>query len=405
MSQRGMSSFASIRLIGLVLAVLSFAPAVFAGDADDIAAAKQKKWAAIDTGAFADSIHHAVMKNKGQKAGYERYAPDRIVHIAENLLAYQNGDGGWPKNIDWLKPLSDEERAALPHGEPGTTWQDSTLDNSNTWSQIGYLAQVYRQTRLKRYADSALKAIDYVLKGQRPSGGWRGADVEAITFNDDAMAGVLRTLKSVIDDTQLYDFVDPARRASALKEYEKGIRCTLDCQIKVNGRLTAWCQQHDHETLKPIWARSFEPPSLTACESTDVVRMLMEIDKPSPEVIRAVQAAVAWLDKVKIPGLRIEKAPAEPIEYKYHYADFDYVEVKDPHAPPIWTRHYDLETETPIFCDRDRKITRNFADLQRERRTGTAWYGHWPEKLLAKEYPVWQKNWAPDDNVLKKENH
>lgn len=135
------------------------------------------------------------------------------------------------------------------------------------------------------------------------------------------------------------------------------------------------------------------------------VRLLMEIDNPSPEVVRAVQSAVAWFDKVKITGLRIEKVPAEPVEFKYHYSDFDYVEVKDPNAPPLWARYYDLETERPIFCNRDGKITRNFSDLQRERRTGYPWYGYWPAKLLDKEYPVWQKKWAPDDNVLIDRNH
>ncbi len=365
-----------------------------AGDDDEVTAAKAKMWTAIDIHSLGSSIHHAVMKYPGQKAPYARCEPVQIVDIAENLLAFQNGDGGWPVNIDWLKAFPDSELADLPHGQEGKTGKKSTLDNDNTWSQIGYLAHVYQQTHLKRYADSALKGIDYLLREQRPSGGWRGADVEAVTFNDGVMVGVLEALKAAAEMRPLYDFVDKERCAAARKGYAKGIDCILDCQIKVDGRLTAWCEQHDHDTLKPIWARTFEPPSITPDESVGVVRLLMRIENPPPEVVTAIKSAVAWFDKVKITGLKIEKAPAEPVTYKWHWTDCDYVETKDPSAPPIWARYYDCETEAPIFCNRERKITPNFAELDRERRTGMPWYGYWPAKLMEKEYPAWERKTA-----------
>jgi len=368
--------------------------------AEDVETAKAKPWNPIDVRSFHDCIHHAVAKFKGQTPPYGQYKPEQIIHIAENLLAYQNADGGWPENIDWLKPLKQEELLALPHAQPGKSVGQSTLDNSNIWPQVGYLAEVYGQTKMERYACSALKGIEYLLREQRASGGWRGWDVDAITFNDQVMAGVLRTLKAVADNRQRYSFVDDTMRSAAKTQYDKGIRCVLDCQIKVNGRLTAWCQQHDHKDLKPIWARTFEPPSITADESVGVLRVLMAIDHPSPEVIRSVQAGIAWLDKVKIPGLRLEKVPAQPVTFDYHYSDFDYIEVQDPAAPCIWARYYDLEEEKPTFCNRDYKLTRHFSEIARERRTGYPWYGYWPATLLVKEYPRWQKKWASGENVL-----
>ena len=42
----------------------------------------------------------------------EWYASAEALRIADNLLLYQRASGGWPKNIDMAKPLSD--RAALP---------------------------------------------------------------------------------------------------------------------------------------------------------------------------------------------------------------------------------------------------------------------------------------------------
>ena len=239
----GRTSSVIVTFVILVALPLSLAHNVAAEGTEDVAAAKAKEWQAIDTGPLHSGIHHAVMKFKGQKAPYPQYKPTQIIHIAETLLAYQNGDGGWPANVDWTRVFSEEELATLPHGQDGKTGKKSTLDNDNTWSQIGYLAQVYRQTHLKRYADSALKGIGYLLREQRSSGGWRGADVEAITFNDNVMVGALRTLKAVLEERDLYDFVDEERRIDAKKAYTKGIQCILDCQIKIGERLTAWCEK------------------------------------------------------------------------------------------------------------------------------------------------------------------
>lgn len=362
--------------------------------------AKSKRWEPIATGAFADSIHHAVMVYEDQETPYERYLPEQIVHIAENLLAWQNLDGGWPKNKDWLRVLTPKERAELPHGQ--RAGEPSTLDNRNTWSQVEYLARVHQRTGLKRYADSAIRGIEYLLAQQRDSGGWRGADVEAITFNDDVMAGVLGTLKTALENRELYSFVDDSLRSKGANAYEKGLDCVLKCQIKVGDRLTAWGQQHDHKSSNPVWGRTFEPPSIASAESVEVVRFLMSIENPSPAIIQAVQSAVAWFDHVKLEGLRVVEIPAEPVRFPFHWSDSDLVAVQDPQAPPIWTRFYDLKTEQPIFCTRDMKITTDYTELGRERRTGYSWYGYWPARLLAEDYPIWREKWAQPD-VLKRE--
>jgi len=302
---------------------ISCIPVCIAAEPEEVIAAKAKQWEPISTGAFADSIHHVIMRYEERKPPYKQYKTEQIIHIAENLLAWQNSDGGWPKNKDWLKIMSPEELAALPQEKNENPYNFSTLDNGSTWSQIDYLARVWQRTGLKRYADGALKGIHYILESQRDSGGWRGADVE------------------------------------------------------------------------PIGARSFEPSSIVTSESVGVVSLLMSIDHPTPDIIDAVQAAVTWFKKVGIEGLRLEKKPSEPVKFTYHWANFDLVEVQDPEAPIIWTRYYDLKTEEPIFCTRKGEITKNFTDLSMERRTGYAWYGYWPNRVLESSYPEWQQKWAP----------
>ena len=63
--------------------------------------------------------------------------------------------------------------------------------------------------------------------------------------------------------------------------------------------------------------------------------------------------------------------------------------MQDSSAPPIWTRYYELETNKPLFANRDGNKVYQLSDVSRERRTGYAWYGYWPAKLLNFEYPKW----------------
>ena len=51
----------------------------------------------------ADGIHHWNLEHPDRT--YARYAPEQYKEIADNFIAYQNKDGGWPKNIDWLAIL------------------------------------------------------------------------------------------------------------------------------------------------------------------------------------------------------------------------------------------------------------------------------------------------------------
>lgn len=73
-----------------------------------------------------------------------------------------------------------------------------------------------------------------------------------------------------------------------------------------------------------------------------------------------------------------------------HTADFDVVVVSDTAAPPLWARHYEIGTNRPIVAGRDAVKKYRLADIERERRTGTRWYGGWPQPLLIEEYPTWR---------------
>jgi PelA/Pel-15E family pectate lyase len=159
----------------------------------------------------------------------------------------------------------------------------------------------------------------------------------------------------------------------------------------VDGKPTAWCAQHDHETLEPQKARSYELASLSGGESVGIVRFLMQIENPSDEVIRAIEAAVAWFEKSKLEGIKVVrvKDPTKPRGY-------DKIVVEDPTAPPMWARFYDIQTNQPIFCSRDGIPRRTLAEISYERRNGYSWLGYYAQALLQKDLPAWKSRLGRD---------
>ena len=195
--------------------------------------------------------------------------------------------------------------------------------------------------------------------------------------------GVMRLLRDIAAKKPDYLFVDEERRAKAAVAVEKGIACILKTQIVVEGKRTVWCAQHDEVTFAPVNARTFELASLSGGESVGIVRFLMSINQPSPEVVESIKAAVEWFEKSKLTGIKwVSKEDRS-----------DRVVVQDQSAPPLWARFYDIQTNRPIFVGRDGIVKYSVAEIERERRNGYAWYVDSPGDLLSKDYPKWlEKN-------------
>jgi PelA/Pel-15E family pectate lyase len=271
--------------------------------------------------------------------------------------------------------------------------QDTTFDNGSTHTEVQFLARVFRATEDERYKEAALNGIDFMLKAQHQTGGWpqtyplasRGYS-RYITFNDDAMIGVMTVLHKIAQGDELYCFVDQERRERAAIAVQNGIACILQTQIVVENKLTAWCAQHDHRTLKPQQARAYEYPSISGSESVGVVRFLMSIDDPSPEVVAAIVGAIAWFKKAVLTGIRVERITDNSLSKGY-----DLVVVKDESAPPLWARFYEIGTNKPIYANADGAIQESLADLSYERRVGYRWLTDRPASLVYEDYPAWKQ--------------
>lgn len=326
---------------------------------------------------------HAISWRRAQRQDAEWFATDEGRQVVANVIAFQLPCGGWDKNIDMASPLDDDRRAALA-ARPDR----GTIDNGATVMPLRFLARAVSETDNAEAKAAFLRGLDYLLEAQHDNGGWpmyyplrRGGYYSYIHFNDNGMTNVLELLDDVVRDRRRFAFVDEARRQHCADAVQRGVQCILQCQVIVDGRRTAWCAQHDNETLQPAKARSYELPSLSGQESVGLVRFLMSIEEPTPEVVAAIEGAVDWLQRVKMTGQRVEWVRSDE--------GVDRIVVEDPDAGPLWARFYEIGTNRPMFVGRDGIIRDRLADIERERRLGYAYLGSWPQELLTEDYPAW----------------
>lgn len=306
--------------------------------------------------------------------------------VAHNILLYQKSCGGWPKNQRMEDTLDEAHEAALV--DEKDLLQESTIDNGATTTELAFLAKIYSANPKEEYKAAFAKGFKFLKRMQLKNGGWpqfyqRKGYYSHITYNDNAMVNVLNLLKKIAERDSLYMAIttnDQAQQAAQM--FEKGVECILKTQIVVEGKRTAWCAQHDEITLKPAKARAYELPSFSGLESAEIVKLLMNIKKPSNEIVDAVNGAMAWFDRAKILGKRLET-------FTNNQGKSDRRLVADDSAAPIWARFYNLEDMRPYVCDRDGVKKYDIAEIGYERRNGYGWYGDWPAELYPK-YEKWK---------------
>ena len=318
------------------------------------------------------------------------YQTDEAARIADQVILFQKENGGWEKNVDMAVMLSAKERAELAARR--TEISETTIDNRTTYPQVAYLGRVITASMLKssppsnfpKYKEAFNKGLDYLLASQYENGGFpqffplKKGYYTHITFNDDAMIGVLRVLRQIAQAEEDFKFVDAERRTRAVRAVEKAVPLILKLQIIVGGKKTVWAAQYDEITLEPAAARKFEPISLTSAESVGIVRYLMQETVQTPAIVEAVEAAIKWFRDNRIDGFRWERQNGHSLL------------IPDKNAGPLWARFYELSTMRPIFIGRDAVIKYDVMQIEAERRDGYAWYVDSPQDLLEKDYPKWK---------------
>ena len=353
-------------------------------------------------------------KNAIQTTDSAFFTTSEAHRIGDQLLVFQRETGGWPKNVNMVKPLTEEERTQVL-AEKGRQ-DDSTIDNKATITQIAFLARLYLATKDERYKESFLKGMEFLLGGQYDNGGWpqfwpKNRDYQVhITYNDNAMVNVMKILNDARQRKAPYtaELIDNRLQQRCQQAFDKGVECILNTQIVVDGEPTVWCQQYDRVTLQPAKARSYELPSFVSAESASLMLLLMQISNPNERVKRAVEGAMRWFEAHKLTGIRVEKYEVNRRSSENQPSSLgvgrvtkeegetegktDIRVVADPTAPPLWARFYDLEEGRPFFCDRDGQPKRDIQDIGYERRNGYSWYSNSPADLF-KRYETWKKKY------------
>ncbi|ESQ83433.1 hypothetical protein AEAC466_12215 [Asticcacaulis sp. AC466] len=317
------------------------------------------------------------------------YATPGARHVADVIVSFQTPAGGWSKNMPrdgelrkMGQPYVAGHAKAIPD-DLAWNWV-GTFDNNATTTEMRFLARVAAQTPGPdgdAYRASIMRGLGYILDAQYPNGGWpqvyplQGGYHDAITYNDDALGDITSLLSDVAAGKADFAFVSAALRTQARDAEARALTCILDTQVRIDGRLTVWGQQHDALSLAPVGARNFEPAALSSSESANLLIYLMAIKAPSPRVVAAVKAGAAWLEASALHDLVWTK---------------DRELIEQAGAPLLWARYYSLTTGQPLFGDRDLTIHDDVMEISTERRKGYNWYSTSPQKALD-AYAKWRQ--------------
>jgi len=311
--------------------------------------------------------------------------------LAEKMLVYQLPNGGWGKQlddksvVDYNLPIDKKLLAKIKE----TGDDHATIDNNATSREINALIKSYKTTNNPEYLKSAEKGINYLLSMQYKNGGFpqyypnSGLYRKQITYNDNAMINALTVLYNVAEGKNDFDVVDSKLKEKSKTAVQKGIDCILKTQVVQKGTPSIWGDQYNEITMQPDKARAFEPISLATGESVNIVRFLM-MQTATPEIQKSIKSAIKWFKDNKIEG------------YSYNVTKQNGKAVRtlaEDKNSIIWARFYDINTNKPLFGDRDGSVKYNYNDVSEERRNGYSWFGDAPDKLINKEFPKWtQKN-------------
>lgn len=295
--------------------------------------------------------------------------------VAIALVNGQLQSGGWDYRIEFDPEKRKEyyyhvEENKYPDLNPAGRENVSTYDDDNTQEALRFLMSFLK--RAEDSPDSSISqiraALDYgldkLIEAQYPIGAWpqrwdglahdpekfpvKAASLTSdypreqpddsyydhYTFNDNSHGDILKTL------VMAYEFSGNEKYLNAVK---RGADFLILAQLPEPQ--PAWAQQYDAD-MHPAWARSFEPPCVTAGESAGVIRMLVDmyLELGEEKYLEPIPRAIDWYDRSRLENGK-------------------------------WARMYELNTNKPIYGDRDKKIHYTLAEISKERRTGYGWQG------------------------------
>lgn len=291
------------------------------------------------------------------RATGDAYCLDAARAAASALVRGQLRSGGWGYSIEF-DPKNREKFAyrVAPTAKPEdskTAENVSILDDNNTQAAIRFLMglDVVLDFKDVTIHEATRYALDQLAAAQYANGAWpqrftgpsdpakhlaKRADYPETwsrtypkqqysgyyTFNDNAMGDVIETM------------LEAAETYETSTYREAAVRCgDFMLLAQMPDPQPAWAQQYDFD-MHPVWARKFEPPSITGGESQSILRSLMAIHRETGnrKYLNAIGPALAYLERSLLPDGRL-------------------------------ARFYELQTNRPLYFTHDYKLTYDDSDV------------------------------------------
>ncbi|HUQ95947.1 MAG TPA: pectate lyase [Bryobacteraceae bacterium] len=289
---------------------------------------------------------------------------DAARAAAHMLVKGQLCSGGW----DYFTEFDPAERKYYPYradhncspaqkkGKPVTT-----LDDNVTQACVRLLMRADRALQFEDKAihEATLFALESLLRAQYPIGAWPqrfsefpdpakfpvrqasypaawprkwpGTDYQGhYTFNDNTISDAIDVM---LEAARIY------KDARYLAAAGKGGGFILKAQMP--DPQPAWAQQYDID-MHPVWARMFEPPSITGGESFGIMRTLMVLYRETGDrkYLEPIPRALAYLKRSVLPPVDREVEARRRI----------------PKGAPVMARFYELRTNKPLYITKGTMI-------------------------------------------------
>jgi len=296
----------------------------------------------------------------------DRFYLEAAEAAAMALVGGQQCSGGWA----YIVEFDPEKRAAHAYradggceaGEDSGRQGYTTLDDNVTQAALRLLMRVDRALGFEQAAihEAAQFALETLIEAQYANGAWpqrferspnpaehqpKSASYpetwprewpgegyrEHYTFNDSSIADVIDAL---LEAARIYD------EPRYLEAAKRGGEFILLAQMPEPQ--PAWAQQYNSE-MHPVWARLFEPPSISGSESQSVMRVLLALYRETGDrkFLEPLPRAIEYLKRSALP--------------------------EDPDAPPrrrrtcppgsrCLARFYELRTNKPLFITKGTQV-------------------------------------------------
>ncbi len=249
----------------------------------------------------------------------DRLFLDAARRAADALIFGQTPEGGWhyfvdfdPAGLeDWYRTRASQFKYG--YEEYRHYYGNATNDDQVTSDATEFLLRLYATSLDTAYRAPLIKALDFALKAQYPSGGWPQRYPLRYEFSHDGLPDY--TSFYTLNDGAQQGYVEMLVRAYRTlgdTRYLDAARRGADFYIAVQGPdgEAGWAEQYGMD-MRPTSARTHEPTGYVIRESRDALRVLELFYALTGDAryLAPIPRCLAWFDRVNREAIELKRPP------------------------------------------------------------------------------------------------